>query len=136
MRTYLLNAANGVKRVFWYRYDMGLVAGGGTLGNTLITPPDRPGQGHPRGSRLRTVPSDWMHGTLVGLDRASGPASATRHGTYTCVVRDASGTRRIYWNPFHRATVRLAPGAHHLHGLLGGTQPVKGGSRLTSTTDR
>jgi hypothetical protein len=47
------------------------------------------------------------------------------------VVTDSSGTRRIYWNPFHRATVRLAPGARHLHGLFGGGSPVRGGSRLT-----
>ena len=45
MRTYLLNAARGVKRVDWYAYDMGALPGGGTLGNTLLTDPTdrRPG---------------------------------------------------------------------------------------------
>jgi hypothetical protein len=46
------------------------------------------------------------------------------------VVTDASGTRRIYWNPFHQATVRLAPGARQVHGLLGSTRHVAAGSRL------
>src|SRR3954454_7884883 len=76
MRTYLLNAAAGVKRVYWYAYDMGALPSGGTLGNTLLTDPtDRPaGTLTPAGralSRIRT----WMSGTLVGT-RTKAPCSA------------------------------------------------------------
>jgi hypothetical protein len=75
---------------------------------------------------------DWMHGTLMA-PRGKRPCQRDAKGTYTCVVTDSTGTRRIYWNPFHRAKVRLAPGARHMHGLLGGTSKVRGGSRLTVT---
>ncbi len=128
-RTYLLNAANGVKRVFWYRYDMSPIAGGGTLGNTLLSDPMNAAQVTPVARSYVTV-QQWMHGRLVG-PRGKRPCQRDARGTYTCVVTDASGTRRIYWNPFHRATVRLAPGARHVHGLLGGQTKVRGGSRLT-----
>ena len=45
MRTYLLNAANGVRRVFWFRYDTRAslpTPGGGALGNTLLSVPSSP----------------------------------------------------------------------------------------------
>ena len=40
IRTYLLNAARGIKRVYWYSYDMSYLPSGGTLGNTRLTDPD------------------------------------------------------------------------------------------------
>jgi hypothetical protein len=128
-RTYLLNAANGVKRVFWYRYDLAQVAGGGALGNTLLSQPLNPAKAT-RVARAYVRVQHWMHGRLVG-PRGKRPCQRDSRGTYTCVVTDSSGTRRIYWNPFHGATVRLAPGARHLHGLFGGGSRVRGGSRLT-----
>ena len=71
-----------------------------------------------------------LHGTLVG-PTGKRPCQRDSKGTYTCVVKDASGTRRIYWNPFRRATVKLSAGARQVHGLLGSTRHVAGGSRLT-----
>ncbi len=128
VRTYLLNAAAGVKRVFWYRYDMHRFAGGGGIANTLLSALNRPesvtGAG---GAYLRA--QRWMHGTLVG-PRHGRPCRADRHGTHRCVVRDASGRRYIYWNPFHGATVRLPKGVHHLQGVLGATSTVKPRSTL------
>jgi hypothetical protein len=129
MRTYLLNAANGVKRVFWYRYDMGELAGGGTLVNTLLSQPSDHTQVTPAGHAYALV-QKWMHGTLLGT-RKHAPCPTDRNGTYTCVVKDSSGTRRIYWNPFRKATVRLVPSARHLQGELGGTSNVNGGHKLT-----
>ena len=127
-RTYLLNAANGVKRVFWYRYDWGLLPGGGTFGNTLLTQPTNSARPTPAAAAFLTV-QHWMHGTLVGPG-GKRPCQRDSRGTYTCVVTDGSGTRRIYWNPFHTATVRLPAGAGHVHGLLGSTRKVTGGSLL------
>ena len=49
----------------------------------------------------------WMHGTMQGKP-GQRPCAKDSRGTYTCVVTDSSGTRRIYWNPFRQATVRLA----------------------------
>jgi len=127
-RTYLLNAANGVRRVFWYRYDVGRMPTGGSLANTLLSVPTDPTKATAVGkSYLRT--QAWMHGTLVG-PAGKRPCQRDVKGTYTCVVKDASGTRRVYWNPFRRATVKLAAGARQVHGLLGSTRNVAGGSRL------
>jgi hypothetical protein len=123
VRTYLLNAARGVKRVFWYRYDMSRVGGGGPLGNTILSNPSNPAKVTAAGHAFVRA-QRWMHGTVVGSKGAS-PCAKDRHGTYHCVVRDASGTRRIYWNPFHTANVRLAGNAHHLQAVLGSRNTVR-----------
>jgi hypothetical protein len=123
MRTYLLNAANRVKRVFWYRYDWGRLGDGGTLGNTLITSPDDSSTVTAAGRAYHRVQL-WMHGTLLGT-RTSPPCAKDRHGTYACVVKDGTGKRYIYWNPFHGAKVRLPKGVHRLQGVLGGNSTVK-----------
>lgn len=129
MRTYLLNAANGVKRVFWYRYDWGYLPGtAGTLGNTLLTSPTNSGSLRPAGKAYLRI-QQWMHGTLLGT-RTGPPCRTDRHGTYTCVVKDSSGVRRIYWNPFHRAKVRLASNAHHKTTEFGVRDRVKPRSTL------
>jgi hypothetical protein len=128
-RTYLLNAAAGVRRVFWYRYDMGILGSGGTIANTLLSQPDNPAVVTPAGQAFVLV-QKWMHGTLEGSGSAA-PCAHDKQGTYTCVVKDSKGTRRIYWNPHRKATVRLAANAHHAQGILGAVTKVKGGSKLT-----
>lgn len=129
VRTYLLNAANGVKRVFWYRYDMGLLQGGGTLSNTLLSTPGVPTHVTPAGHAYRLV-QHWMTGTLVGPG-GHRPCQRDSRGTYTCVVSYAGGTRRIYWNPYHQARVTLARSARARQGVFGATSSIRGGSRLT-----
>ncbi len=129
VRTYLLNAAAGVKRVDWYRYDLGLLDGGGTLGNTLLSDPTHHRHVTAAGHAFRRV-QRWMHGRLLGTP-GHRPCRRDSHGTYTCVVKDAEGKRRIYWNPYRKATVRLASGARHLQGVRGGVTRVQGGSRIT-----
>jgi polysaccharide biosynthesis protein PslG len=132
LRTYLLNAAHGVKRVFWFRYDMGRILpshGGGTIANTLLSVPRLPTQ-LTTGGGAYLLAQQWMHGRLIG-SRKAAPCPTDRHGTYTCTVTDSTGTRRIYWNPFHRAKVRLAPGARKAQDVLGFVRKVQGGSRLT-----
>jgi hypothetical protein len=128
MRTYLLNAAAGVKRIFWYRYDWGRLPDGGTLGNTLMTSPDSSSAVTPAGKAYLRA-QQWMHGTLLGTQR-SAPCAKDTHGTYTCVVKDGTRKRYIYWNPFHGAKVRLPKGVHHLQGVLGGKTSVKPRSLL------
>jgi hypothetical protein len=131
IRTYLLNAAAGVKRVFWYSYDMGLLskqAGGGTLGNTHLSVPGHPTRVTLAGKGLDRVRT-WLDGHLVGV--GGRPCARDAQGTYTCIVKSHTGTRRIYWNPTRRASVVLAPGATYRQGQYGGVDSVKGGSRLT-----
>lgn len=123
VRTYLLNAAHGVKRVYWYRYDMSRVPGGGPLGNTILSSPSDPAKVTAAGHAFARA-QGWMHGTLVGT-KGQAPCAKDGHGTYRCVVRDASGTRRIYWNPYRTAQVRLAANAHHLQAVLGSRKTVR-----------
>jgi hypothetical protein len=111
IRTYLLAAAAGVSRVYWYRYDWGTLpdsAGGGTLGNTLLSDPQDHSVVTPAGQALATV-AHWLRGRLVGAD-GKQPCASNAHGTYTCTVRYHGGTRTILWNPFHKATVQVPGG--------------------------
>jgi polysaccharide biosynthesis protein PslG len=130
VRTYLLNAAAGIKRVFWYRYDMNNSAiGGGTFSNTLLSTPGDPSHVTRAGKTYALVQS-WMHGTLLG-SRHHRPCGQDRHGTYRCVVKDHTGVRRIYWNPSGKATVRVSKSAHHVQTVFGVVSGIKPGSRLT-----
>jgi hypothetical protein len=125
MRTYLLSAAHGVRRVFWYRYDWGKnVTGGVPLGNTRLSDTNNAFKLTAAGHAYARV-QKWMHGTLVGPTRKARPCQRNRQGTYTCVVRDSTGTRRIYWNPYRTASVRLPRGVHHLQGVLGAISTVR-----------
>jgi hypothetical protein len=103
LRTYLLGAARGLSRLFWYRYDWGSLPGGGTLGNTLLATPGAYDQITPAGQALGTART-WLQGRLVGTD-GRAPCPQDDQGTYSCVVRYATGVRRIYWNPTQ--TVRI-----------------------------
>jgi hypothetical protein len=128
IRTYALNAAYGVKRVFWYRYDWNGLAGGGTLGNTVLSRPGIPTRLTHAGKAFLLV-QQWLHGRLIG--KGGPPCQADRRGTYTCVVKDSTGTRRIYWNPTRKATVKLAGGARRKQTEYGAVFPVKGGHNLS-----
>jgi hypothetical protein len=134
MRTYLLNAAQGVRRVEWYAYDMGQLPGGGTLGNTLLTDPTNRAAGvmTPAGQALARIES-WMHGTLVGT-ATQRPCAADAKGTYTCLVRYSTGVGRIYWNPFRSASVKLVSSARKKVSEFGVTSTAKGGQKLKVTS--
>jgi hypothetical protein len=116
-RTYLLGAARGLARVFWYRYDWDRVPSiGGTLGNTLLAVPGHWDQVTPAGRSFNSV-QRWLDGRLV---RVAGrrPCARDQRGTYTCVVIYPGGKRTILWNPhrtvavtFHGATYRQRAGA-------------------------
>ena len=127
VRTYLLNAANGVKRVFWYRYDFPTL-GNGALANTLLSVAGNPSTMRPAGAAYARA-QEWMHGTLLATKKHR-PCGTDKHGTYKCVVKDATGKRYIYWNPFDTAKVTLPGGVHDLQGVLGATSTVTPHSRL------
>ncbi len=130
MRTFLLNAAQGVRRVDWYAYDMGNLSSAGPLGNTLLTDPTNRAAGilTPAGLAFTRIQS-WMHGTLIGTTSAR-PCARDSRGTYTCVIKYASGMGRVYWNPFHTVRVRLVSSARKKVDEYGIISSVKGGSRL------
>jgi hypothetical protein len=135
MRTFLLNAARGVKRVNWYAYDMGNLPadqGGAPLGNTLLTDPNNRSAGTltPAGLAFTRV-QHWMAGTLVST--TSGyPCAHNRAGTYTCLIKYADGrVGRVYWNPFTSAHVTLVPSAQKRQDEYGTVRSVTGGQKLT-----
>jgi hypothetical protein len=133
MRTYLLNAAQGVQRVDWYAYDLGNlppVVGGLPLGNTLLTDPSNRAAGTltPAGIAFYRV-QQWMKGTLIGTS-TQRPCASDSHGTYVCLVKYAKGVGRIYWNPFRIAKVRLATSATKRVNEYGGISSAKGGKSM------
>ena len=115
-RTYVLNAANGVKRVYWYSWDLQ------GLANTRMTYADQ----HtvtPAGKAFGVVRSWLLNSRMVGCSR-------NRAGTYTCLISYASGKKRVYWNPSRNVYVRTAKSATWKQGVGGAKSRVRGGQRL------
>ena len=117
-RTYVLNAAGNVKRVFWYSWQ--LQQG---LANTQLSFPDGD---LTRAGVAYTVVREWLLGRMQGCSRNG-------RGTYTCVVAYSDGLRRIYWNPSRTDTVRTAPSATRRENLLGVSEDLRGGETLRVT---
>jgi len=94
IRTYVLNAANQVNRVYWYSWD--LLA----MSNTPMVLTDGVSL-TPAGQAFSTSRS-WLLGTR--------PAECVRSktNTWTCTFTTASTLRRIVWNP-SRSVVVKAP---------------------------
>lgn len=115
-RTFVLNAASGVRRVYWYSWDLQ------NLANTELT--------YANGTSLtkagvayRTV-REWLVRTrAVGCDRSPG-------GTYTCTFRYADGVKRVYWNPSRRVTIRADKSARSWEPLSGFERRLGGGEAL------
>jgi hypothetical protein len=114
-RTFVLNAANKVKRVYWYAWDLH------GLANTEITMPNDASLTK-AGVAYRVV-STW----LVGGRMRGCSVSA---GTYTCTVTYSGGVKRIYWNPSHATSVRAKGSATYTEGTLGARRKLHGGERL------
>jgi hypothetical protein len=133
IRTYLLNAARGVKRVDWYAYDMSNRGDTGPIGNTLLTDPvDRAaGTLLPAGRAFTRVQS-WMRGTMVGTT-SKPPCIRDRSGTYSCLIKYDKGVGRVYWNPYQSAKVTLVDSATRKVDEYGVSTRVKGGTKLKVT---
>jgi hypothetical protein len=125
MRTFLLSAAGGLRRVFWYRYDLQ-----GLLVNTFLTdpPPAAAGTLAPAGQAFYRI-QRWMKGTLVGTS-TTRPCAHDKNGTYTCVVRYGTGMGRIYWNPHRQVAVTTVSSVRSWETELGVVHPVTHRVRL------
>ena len=114
-RTYVLNAANNVKRVYWYSWDLQKLA------NTELT--YSTGALTPAGTTW-SVTRSWLKGTRsLGCSRAG-------NGTYTCTFKYGSGVKRVYWNPSRKASVTTAKSATRLTYQSGGSTAIRGGKRI------
>jgi hypothetical protein len=126
MRTYLLSAAAGLPRVFWYAYDLH------DLANTHLTEPAPAPAGTltTAGQAFYRV-QQWMKGTLVGTP-TKRPCAADKHGTYTCVVKygKGKGMGRIYWNPRHTVKVKTVKSSKSWQSELGTVHDLKHGAKI------
>lgn len=120
VRTHLLQAAAGVKRVYWYRWDMR------GWGGVYLTRPDltTPTQA---GVAYRVV-----RGWLVGA-RLRG-CSVSRGGVHTCTLARDSRVQRVYWKPTGGSTrLKVVGSATTLVTQLGEEKALRGGQRITVT---
>ena len=85
LRTYVLNAANRVSRVYWYSWDLQRISNTPMVQGDGVTPT--------AAGRAFGTARSWLLGT-----RPAGCARA-RTGTYTCTFLTGSETRRVVWNP-------------------------------------
>lgn len=115
-RTYVLNAANGVKRVFWYAWDLQHLA------NTELTYSNDTSL---TGAGVAyDVVQEWLKGTRVQ------DCSSDRRGTWTCKTTYGDGVKRIYWNPSRSVTVRAVGSATRWENLKGVEHRITGGEAL------
>jgi hypothetical protein len=115
-RTYVLNAANNVKRVFWYAWDLQQLA------NTQLTYSN--GESLTRAGHAYEVVRGWLLGTRVG------DCSRDRRGTWSCEALYADGVKRIYWNPHHTRTIRAVKSATYWVDLHGNRTRIHGGEKF------
>ena len=115
-RTLLLNAANNVKKVFWYAWDLQHLA------NTQLT--------YSNGTSMTPAGTAYevTRGWLLGA-RTKG-CTRDRKGTYTCTLGYAGGVKRIYWNPSRKVTVRVVKSARATVSLYGVERAISGGSAI------
>jgi hypothetical protein len=115
IRTYLLNAAAGVRRVFWYSWDQAGIAsvrlsradGATTLAGRAV-------------SRV----ARWMRrGPLVGCTRGTA-------GVYRCRLATAHGRTTVVWQPSGTERIRVRPGSR-VTDLRGDTTVLGASRRLT-----
>jgi hypothetical protein len=131
IRTYLLNASRGVKRVHWYSWDMGYLPSGGTLGNTQLTTPADRSTLTLAGKAFGLVRGWMLGGKLMGASKSAMPCAKDGKGTYTCVIKYSGGVKRVYWNPTKRVKVTTAKSATFMVGVYGKRTSIKGGSKKT-----
>ena len=122
LRTYLLNAANGIKRVDWYVWDRP------QLGNTKLMA----SAGTPTlAGKAFNLAQAWMlGGKLVGASKTAKPCAKDRAGTYTCVITYKGGVKRVYWNPAKTVRITAAKTATFKVGIYGVRSKVRGGSKV------
>ncbi len=93
--SYLLDAADGVQRVYWYAWDLHGIANTELVGedNATLTP---------AGHAFDTV-HRWLLGSTV-----DSCAPATDTDAWVCALTTPRGQAKVYWSPSGSAEVRTA----------------------------
>jgi hypothetical protein len=114
--TYLLNAANGVARVYWYGWDQQTIVG------VLLTQPD--GVTLTKAGKAFVTVHDWMLGaTVAGCEQDADQ-------TWTCTLDHPDGKRTVYWNADQSAQVTVPEGASSAEVVGRRAKPVQAGDLL------
>jgi polysaccharide biosynthesis protein PslG len=92
--TYLLNAADGVARVFWYSWDLHTIANTDLVQKDDVTPT-------PAGAAFAEV-SRWMVGSRVDS------CGAAPGGVWACALQTPRGPAQVYWASKGSGTVTAA----------------------------
>nr|WP_231126734.1 glycosyl hydrolase [Motilibacter aurantiacus] len=115
-RTLLLNAANGVSRVYWYAWDTK-----GYMGIDL----SRNGQPTRAAESYRIVEQWMLNNQLQGC-------TTDRARTYTCVLRFRDGSYgKVMWNPSRTIRVRTTASTTGIQFINGRTLTFKGARNQT-----
>ena len=114
-RTLVLNAEAGVRKMFWYAFDLQKLA------NTQLS---LPSGSLTKAGTAWTVTRGWLLGSkVIGCPRDS-------RGTYTCTLRYSGGVKRVIWNPSRKVRVRADASARAWVGLSGTERVITGGEQL------
>jgi hypothetical protein len=119
-RTYLLNAAAGVHRVYWLLW--------GRYRTVSIQMAKADGTGRTAAGEAYSVVRDWMLGQHVRSclrDRKSG--------IWTCTLVKAHRVSHVYWVRSGKAHVRAPHGSRHVAQVSGAVRPTHSGKRLLVT---
>jgi hypothetical protein len=120
VRTHLLNASAGVKRVYWLGWAPISEVAIQLVKPDLVTPTAA-------GKAYATV-ARWMRHQRV----RSCTRSARSH-VWTCTMTRAGQTSHVYWIPSGKTRVRAPKGARTVETMSGGTSSTKAGRWLTVT---
>jgi hypothetical protein len=118
-RTFLLNAASDMKRVYWYSWNLQALA------NTSLTSAD--GVTLTEAGTAYSVVRSWLLGSRINGCPRDG------HGTYTCTMTYSGGVKRVYWNPSRNTSVHAVASARAAVNLLGSARILRGGERIAVT---
>ena len=120
IRTFVLNAAAGVKRVYWLGWLQYFNLGISMVGSDGVTPA-APAQAYAR-----------VRGWLLGQQARGCRYDRVSH-LYSCRFVKAGHTSWVYWVNTGSAKVRVPAGMHHVQTMYGVRSAVRPGARLRIT---
>jgi hypothetical protein len=123
-RTYLLMAAGGVSRSYWYGWDQRGFTGLYLTGADQIT-------ATPAGTAYG-VTYKWLVGArMLGCTKTTSGAFA---GGYTCTLKRGNANVRVLWHPDRSRTVKVPVGFRSMQTLDGSKKAVRSGQAFTVGT--
>ncbi len=120
VRTFALNAAAGVKRVYWL--------GWGTFKTLDVSLATADGSPTKAGKALKVV-AGWLNG-----QKPSACARNTKQHLYSCKLVKAGHASWIYWTTKGKTVVRAPKGSRHVATMTGAVSKTRAHKKLTVTS--